>query len=44
MKLLFIDDTGTYYQLDSSYTGLTRSLINTLLGYIDAQKEKGITK
>ena len=44
MKLLFIDDTNTYYQLDSSYTGLTRSLINTLLGYIDAQKANGVTK
>lgn len=39
MKLLFIDDTNSYYQLDSSYTWLTRWLINTLLWHIDAKKE-----
>jgi hypothetical protein len=31
MKLLFVDEKAEYYQLDTSYNSLSRSLLNTLL-------------
>lgn len=40
IKLLFVDATAEYYQLDTSYNSLSRSLINSLLGYIDSLKEQ----
>lgn len=40
VKFLFVDATAEYYQLDTSYNSLSRSLINTLLGYIDTLKEQ----
>jgi hypothetical protein len=43
IKLLFVDATAEYYQLDTSYNSLSRSLINSLLGYIDTLKEQGHT-
>lgn len=44
MKLLFVDSTSEYFQLDTSYNSLSRSLINTLLGYVDAMKEEWHSK
>lgn len=44
MKLLFVDSSAEYYQLDSSYNSISRWLLNTLLGYIDTMKWMGKTK
>lgn len=43
IKFLFIDDAHEYYQLDISYNNLSRSLVNTLLGYVDNMKEQKLS-
>lgn len=44
MKLLFVDSVSEYFQLDTSYNSLSRSLVNTLLGYVDAMKAEWHSK
>ena len=40
IKMLFVDEATEYFQLDISYNSLSRWLINTLLWYIDSNKDK----
>lgn len=40
MKLLFEDNEGEQYQLDAGYNSLTRSLLNSILGFMDANPPK----
>lgn len=40
MKLLFEDSDGEQFQLDAGYNSITRSLLNSILGFMDANPPK----
>lgn len=40
MKLLFEDSEGEQYQLDAGYNSITRSLLNSILGFMDENPPK----
>lgn len=44
IKFLFVDNNHEHFQLDISYNSLSRSLLNSLLGFIDTRKENWITQ
>ena len=43
IKFLFIDTAQENYQLDISYNSLSRSLLNSILGFIEQNKGKSLT-
>jgi hypothetical protein len=44
IKMLFVDSSSEYYQLDISYNSLSRNIINSLLGYIDIANKQNVKK
>ena len=44
IKMLFVDDTAENYQMDISFSSISRGLLNSILGYIDDKKKAGATK